>query len=127
MGGAVEGDHYPNALFENPGVGVDNSWVVLKLEGRTANRAAIGARITLYVTGSNGNQRVIHQTVSTGGSFGASSLQQEIGLGQTERIDKLEISWPNRDRSVDTFTDLAVNSSYRITEGEEPVREPRLP
>jgi hypothetical protein len=55
--------------------------------------------------------------VSTGGSFGASSLQQEVGLGRTDRIDELKITWPNRDRSTDTYTDLPVNRHYVITEG----------
>lgn len=127
MGGAVEGDHYPNALFENPGFGDGNSWVVLQLEGRTANRSAIGARIRLSVTDLNGEQRVIYQTVSTGGSFGASSLQQEIGLGQTRRIDELKISWPNHDHSADTHKDLPVNGYYRIVQGQDPVRLPVAP
>jgi hypothetical protein len=121
MGGAVEGDHYPNALFENPGFGDGNAWVVLQLEGRTANRSAIGARISLTVTDRNGEQRIVHQTVSTGGSFGASSLQQEIGLGQTARIDELSVSWPNQARSVDTYNYLAIDRYYEVVEGRPPL------
>ena len=121
MGGALEGDNFPNALFENPGFGEGNAWVTLQLEGRMANRSAIGARISVSVTDLNGERRVIYQTVSTGGSFGASSLQQEIGLGQTGRIDELKITWPNRDQSTDTYTDLLVNRYYRITEGSDAV------
>jgi len=121
MGGALEGDNFPNALFENPGFGEGNAWVTLQLEGRTANRSAIGARISVSVTDLNGERRVIYQTVSTGGSFGASSLQQEIGLGQTGRIDELKIIWPNRDQSTDAYTDLPVNRYYRITEAGDAV------
>ncbi len=117
MGGAVQGDHFPNALFENPGFGEGNAWVTIRLEGGTANRSAIGARISVSVTGLDGERRVVHKTVSTGGSFGASSLQQEVGLGRTDRIDELKITWPNRDRSTDTYTDLPVNRHYVITEG----------
>ncbi len=121
MGGAVQGDHFPNALFENPGFGEDNAWVTLRLEGSTANRSAIGARITVSVTGVDGERRVVHKTVSTGGSFGASSLQQEIGLGRTGRIDELKITWPDRDRSTDIHTNLPVNRHYMITEGGDAV------
>ena len=121
MGGAVQGDHFPNALFENPGFGEGNAWVTLRLEGRTANRSAIGARIRLSVTDRDGERRAVHQTVSTGGSFGASSLQQEIGLGRTDRIDELRITWPNRERSTDVYTDLPVNRHYRIVEGGDAV------
>ncbi len=73
----------------------------------------------MSVTDLSGEQRYIYQTVSTGGSFGASSLQQEIGLGQTGRIDELKISWPNHDHSADTHNDLAVNGYYRIVEGQD--------
>jgi hypothetical protein len=121
MGGAVQGDHFPNALFENPGFGEGNAWVTLRLEGRTANRSAIGARISVSVTDRAGERRVVHKTVTTGGSFGASSLQQEIGLGGTGRIDELKITWPNRDRSTDIYTDLPVNTHYQITEGGDAV------
>ena len=41
MGGAVVGDVYQNAMFENPGHG--NHWLTLRLEGTSSNRAAIGA------------------------------------------------------------------------------------
>ncbi len=121
MGGAVQGDHFPNALFENPGFGKGNAWVTLRLEGSAANRSAIGARISLSVTGPDGKRRLVHKTVSTGGSFGASSLQQEIGLGQTDRIDELRITWPNRERSTDVYTDLPVNRHYLISEGGDAV------
>ena len=75
----------------------------------------------MSVTDLNGESRVIYQTVSTGGSFGASSLQQEIGLGQTGRIDELKITWPDRDQSTDAYTDLPVNGYYRITQGRDAV------
>lgn len=120
MGGAVEGDAFPSALFENPNPAPENAWVVLRLEGRTANRSAIGARIRITVTDRGGGVRVIHGTVSTGGSFGASSLQQEVGLGPAERIQELRVTWPNRQRTVDVHTGLAVNRYYRVVEGGAP-------
>ena len=117
MGGAVEGDAFPNVLFENPNPARENAWVVLNLEGRTANRSAIGARIRITVEDRSGERRVIHSTVSTGGSFGASSLQQEIGLGPAARIAELRVTWPNRQRTVDVHSDLAVNRYHRVVEG----------
>jgi hypothetical protein len=38
--------------------------------------------------------RSIYRTVSSGGSFGSSPLQQHIGLGKDARIVDLEIWWP---------------------------------
>jgi hypothetical protein len=125
-GGFFPGDAHPNALFENPGAG--NHWLTAKLVGERSNRAAIGARIAVTVT-EGARQRPIHVEVTSGGSFGANSLQQEIGLGQAERIDALEIYWPaSRIRQV--FRDLAVDQFLEIHEGDTEVRvvdRPRIP
>ncbi len=88
MGGAYAGDVYQNALFVNPGHG--NHWLNLRLEGVDVNRSAIGARIRIDLTTPHGSRQVF-ATVSSGGSFGASSLQQEIGLGKATAIDAVEI------------------------------------
>lgn len=117
MGGAYEGDGFANVLFENPGTTDSHAWITLRLEGRESNRSAIGARLTVTVTDNSGLPREIHRTVSTGGSFGSSSLQQEIGLGAATRIDEVRITWPNRDRTVETISDLEINRHYRIVEG----------
>ncbi len=120
MGGAVEGDVAANVLFHNPVPAPENAWVILNLEGRTANRSAIGARVRAVVTDPQGRRRSIYGTVSTGGSFGSGSLQMEMGLGQTERIDTLRVIWPNRAQTVQTFTDLPVRRHIRIVEGAQP-------
>src|SRR5262249_62111958 len=92
VGGFVPGDYYNKALFANPG-GVNN-WISIKLTGAKSNRAAIGAKIKLTLTGANGQKTLRYREVSSGGSFGASSLQQEIGVGRAQPIDTLEICRP---------------------------------
>jgi hypothetical protein len=64
------------------------------LVGVKSNRAAIGARIKVTVENEGPGQRSIYRTVGSGGSFGASPLQQHIGLGKSARIVDLEIWWP---------------------------------
>ena len=78
-GGAVPGDAYPNSLFANPGN--MNRWIEVGLAGSKTNRAAIGARIKLVLT----NGREIHRVVTTGTSFGTSSLTAAYwaGTGRT--------------------------------------------
>lgn len=112
IGGAFPGDVYPNALFENPGH--NNHWITLQLQGKQSNRSAIGARIQLDLNTSTG-QRKIYAVVSSGGSFGASSLQQEIGLGQAKAIDRLKISWPVSG-SVQVFHNVTMDRFYTVTE-----------
>lgn len=115
MGGAFEGDVFHNVLFKNPGF--ENHWITLRLEGRQSNRSAIGARIKV-ITEEEGAVRTVHRTVGSGGSFGASSLQQEIGLGRADSLRAVEVQWP---ASGDTqrFTSLEMDHAFRIQEGED--------
>ncbi len=123
MGGAHDGDGFYNALFENPGHG--NSWVSLELEGVTANRAAIGARIKIVVResarkgGREKAERAIYVTVGSGGSFGASSLRQEIGLGAAEAIVSVEITWPGS-RVAQRIEGVEPRRFYKIRQGQPP-------
>jgi hypothetical protein len=112
VGGAVEADHFRNALFENPGHG--NHWLVLKLDGVISNRPGIGARLKVVVRTPTG-ERAIFKTVSSGGSFGSSPLRQEIGLGDAEAIDRVEIGWPGG--SVQVVQGLELDRRYIIREG----------
>src|SRR5712691_8143782 len=92
IGGATPGDSHPLRLFENPGHG--NDWISLRLVGVKTNRAAIGARIKLTVENEGRGTRSIHRAVGSGGSFGASPLEQHIGLGKAARIGDIR-EFPN--------------------------------
>ncbi len=61
-------------------------------------------------------RRQLFRTVSTGGSFGASSLQQEIGLGDATSLPVVEVSWPAGD--VEVFSDLPMDRIVRLREGD---------
>lgn len=113
MGGAFEGDVAQNVLYENPGF--DRSWITLVLEGAESNRSAIGASIHVSAVRADGTPRELYRMVSTGGSFGAESLQQEIGLDDAQGAVDVEINWPNGKREV--FNSLPVNKVIRIIEG----------
>lgn len=118
MGGAFFGDHYRNVLYENPGFGRGS--IHLTLEGVRANRSAIGARLRLVVEepaegGGGVVERSLYRTVGSGGSFGASPLRQEIGLGQARRIRRLEIDWP-APGGRQVVTGLEPDRDYRIRE-----------
>ena len=120
MGGAMEGDTFPNALFENPSKSNMNAWITLELKGKKANRSAIGARIEIIVLQTNGRLRKISHTIGTGGSFGAGSLQAEIGLGDAKEIIQISIRWPNAKRTIETHKNFFINKFYRVVEGEKP-------
>ena len=109
MGGAYEGDVFTNVLYENPSL--ENNWITIELEGVKTNRSAIGSTIELELE----DDRKLYHTIGTGGSFGSSSLQAEIGLGKAGMIKTLSVHWQNSD--VETFSNVEVNQKVRIKEG----------
>jgi tetratricopeptide (TPR) repeat protein len=114
IGGAMPGDSHAFRLFENPGNG--NDWINLKLVGVKANRAAIGARIKVTVKDQAGAVRSIYRTVNSGGSFGASPLEQHIGLGKAAQSVSVEILWPGGSRTPQTFSNVGKNQFLEIKE-----------
>jgi hypothetical protein len=126
MGGAYEGDRFANLLFENPGW-TGRHWVTLELAGTTANRSAIGARVELLTRQADGSARRLYRTVSTGGSFGAGSLQLHVGLDRATRLERVTIQWPDSARTRTSYPDLALDRFYRIVQGAAPVALDRPP
>jgi tetratricopeptide (TPR) repeat protein len=113
LGGMAPGDAYYSALFRNPHPG--NNWIDLKLVGVKTNRAAIGARIRLTLRDEEGKSRSVYKHVSSGGSFGASPLQQHIGLGKATRIETLTIDWPTSG-TRQVFSAVGVNQFLEVKE-----------
>jgi len=118
VGGFYPSDGFVNSLYVNPGSG--HHWTSIRLIGTESNRAAIGARIRVNVATSEGD-RAIHAVVSSGGSFGASSLEQEIGLGDADAIDSVEIWWP-ASGTRQGFEDVPLDTAIEIVEGESGYR-----
>jgi len=113
MGGATPGDAHPFRVFENPGN--KNNWLSVRLVGVKTNRSAIGARIKVTVENEGHAARSIYHTVGSGGSFGASPLQQHIGLGESARITDLEVWWP-ASNTRQNFSGVGVNQFIEVKE-----------
>ena len=122
-GGMFPGDRFSNALFVNPGHG--HRFVSIKAVGTRSNRAAIGTRLHLRVRTPAG-ERSIYRWVGSGGSFGASPLEQSIGLGDATTIVQLEVFWPATGLAQ-TFTDVPLDAFIRVVEGAESVERVERP
>ena len=128
-GGAVPGDRYDDAVFENPGT-PGRHWVDLRLIGVRSNRAAIGAKIRVTVApvpgGRGAGTRLRYREVSSGGSFGSNSYVQHVGLGAATAIESIEIAWPaSKTRQV--FRNPPIDTLLEIQEGAEaPVVRPQV-
>jgi hypothetical protein len=84
----VEIDDTPT-LLRNDGTG-HNHWITLKLVGRQSNRDGAGARI--WLTAGGKTQR---REASASGSYCSSSDPRvHFGLGDADRVEKIEIHWP---------------------------------
>ena len=95
--------------------------ILFKLEGTTSNRAAIGARVTVF---AGGVARIAE--VRAGGSYiSQNDLRLHFGLGLETRISKVEITWPNGKR--EELKDLAADAIYTIVEGKGITQTTPLP
>jgi tetratricopeptide (TPR) repeat protein len=116
VGGAVPGDRAHNLLFQNPGHG--RHWLELKLVGTRTNRAGLGAKIRVDLTTSTGQTRSIFRQVGGTSSYGGSSLEPFIGLGEASSVDALTVTWP-ASRTSQTFRHLAADQKIEVTEGSD--------
>ncbi|MEO8735100.1 MAG: CRTAC1 family protein [Edaphobacter sp.] len=89
-----------------------NHWVSFDLEGSPRNRLALNAR--MWVT--TGKLRQMDEVRSGGSYLSQSDLRLHFGLGRTQRIDKVEVLWPNGERQ--TFENVAGDRFYHLKEGE---------
>lgn len=113
VGGSYLGDSFSNSLYLNSGY--DNNWITIEFHGRKTNSFGIGNRLVITIE-EGGVERQIFRDVNSGGSFGASPLRSEIGLGKASKIKEIKIIW-QRDGSKQVFKNLEVNQFIRITEG----------
>lgn len=115
VGGAFTGDSFNNSLYLNPGQN-NNRWIQLQLEGTDSNRSAIGTKVEVSFK-ENGVSRSVYRILNSGGSFGASPLRMEIGVGQATIIDQIEITWPKSQKKK-VFKNVQPNQCIKIIEGE---------
>jgi hypothetical protein len=97
----------------------DAHWLVLKLVGTRSNRSAIGARARLVT--ADGRQV---QEVRGGGSYYSQNDQRvHFGMGDSTRIERLEIRWPNGLEEV--WTDVGIDRIVTLKEGSGVAVPPR--
>ncbi|GAC1472879.1 MAG: CRTAC1 family protein [Isosphaeraceae bacterium] len=96
-------------LFRNEG-GSTNHWVRLELIGKTSNRSAIGARVTVECNG----QRQSRQLFPSRGYLSSSEFPLTFGLGKAERVESATITWPSGTTTV--LENLESGRRYRVEE-----------
>ena len=95
--------------------GRQNHFLGLHLIGRRANPDAIGARISYQA----GDLRHTASRIGGGSYLSSHDPRIVLGLGQHEKIDVLEIKWPQPSGLVQRFTNVPIDRYLTIVEGEE--------
>jgi len=116
LGAMYSGDWFTDAIYLNPGHG--NHYITIKTVGVKTNRLGSGARIRVNVNTPTypGGKRTIHHRVSSGGTYGSSSYQSEIGLGDATSIESVVIYWPVSG-TTSVYKNVPLDSVISITEG----------
>jgi hypothetical protein len=92
------------------GRGETGAWLQVQLEGTQSNRDAIGAVVTVESEG----RKQIRQVAAGSGFLSTSSRVLHFGLGDSERIDSIEVRWPSG--YSDLRIDVAANQRLKIHE-----------
>ena len=92
-----------------------NKFIRLTLvgDGLTSNTSAIGAQVTVEAGGKTHRRDV----VGTRGYLSQSELPVTVGLGTTEKVDKITVRWPGKDAGTQVWTNLNANTRYTLRQG----------
>ncbi|MFH1230859.1 MAG: CRTAC1 family protein, partial [Planctomycetota bacterium] len=105
-------------------IGTKNNWIDINLEGKgvagKSNRSAIGARVIV----KSGDLTQIREIYAGSGHFGTQHpLNLHLGFGKRDKIDSIEVHWPNKDKTVQVFDkNLKINQFIKITEDSDELK-----
>lgn len=105
----VANQHQPAKVLRNytdPG----HNWIGLDLEGTQSNRSAIGTIVILHWDGKQ-----TRKSVTAGEGFSSQSQRiLHFGLGEVDRVEKVEIRWPSG--IIQTIENPELNMNHKIVE-----------
>jgi len=96
-------------LLRNDG-GNRNHWIMFHLEGVVSNRDAVGSRVRVTSGGSVQTRYV----VSSSGYLSQSDYRLHFGLGESKKVEEVEIRWPTG--KVQVLKNIAANQVVVIKE-----------
>ena len=86
-------------------------WVKVKLTGTASNRDGLGATVRVI----SGGRTLTKYSDGKSGYLSQSSLPLYFGLGDAQKIDRVEVDWPSGKKQVVT-QNLKVNDVVTVTE-----------
>jgi hypothetical protein len=92
LDGVILNAHAPPTLLRNETQNA-NHWLQVRLEGSPGNRFAVGARVRV-VAGDLVQVAEVHSGRGYQSHYGT---RLQFGLGDRQRVDRVEVRWPNGD------------------------------
>jgi hypothetical protein len=100
-------------VLRNDG-GSASNYLTIELAGRTSNRSALGARVTVTA----GDLIQVEERRGGGSYLSQNDTRLHFGLQKRAMADRIEVRWP--DGAVQSLTRVPANRFVTITEGEPP-------
>jgi hypothetical protein len=69
-------------------------WLSVRLVGKASNRNGLGAKVTVF-SGGAGGQKQTQRMDGASGYLSHSILPLYFGLGDAEKVDRIEVLWPS--------------------------------
>jgi hypothetical protein len=95
--------------------GTQNHWLGLDLVGKKSNPDAIGAHISYQA----GDLKQTRFKVGGGSYLSSHDPRVVLGLAKHEKLDSLEIKWPQPSGLVQRFANLPINRYITLVEGDD--------
>jgi hypothetical protein len=114
----INQSHRPAVLLRND-IGNRGHFIQLDLRGRERNRFAIGARVTV----ESGDLVQVEEVRTESGYLSQNDLRLHFGLGDRDRVDRIEIRWPSGFVQTISGDAIVVDGITRI---DEPAESPTL-
>src|SRR5262249_12436626 len=107
----------PPRILRNDYAGGNRSVrLALKGDGVRSNRDAVGPAGTVVAGGGT-----LRRQIGAGrGYLSQSELPLTVGLGTAEKVDRVTVRWPGRDRHEQTWTELAAGKTHVLTQESAP-------
>jgi hypothetical protein len=110
-----EFNNSPQVLISNLSEKKSVNFVKVALKGNLSNANGVGAKVTAY----SGNSRLTQFHDGKSGYLSQSQIPLYFGLGESRKIDKIEVIWPSGIKQ-EILEDIPINSLIVIEEiGEE--------